>query len=389
MSANQIKFPIVLGIPCIAVPATTTLALNTAASAAYLAFSFTLDTAKTVNSIRAYVSAMTGTLAANDVTAEIQTDSADNPSGTNPSGGAAQSANGTPGVGWIEFDGFTASLSAATQYWIVLKNPATTSGSPTTVYPTYQWISGVVSPGVAPGVNSTLFTWYKKQSTNSGSSWTSLVNQAAGWTLIYSDGTWEGLPISAYAQNSTDKAYNTGSASFEVGSKFTSPANAFLNVRAVSISAGTSSGVGPLVAKLYLGASGSTCTLAAKTGSMTSLSGNASIGYFTGDVVIPPATVCRLVLADTSSTGSTSKYFAPSEFTFDPAAPTTLLPFDGSMVKTVTVNGTSTVGNSPGSAFTDSSIGTLMQMALLLDTNGEFAGGPIGQCTGGRMIGAF
>jgi len=171
------------------------------------------------------------------------------------------------------------------------------------------------------------------------------------------------------------KCFNNGSASQEYGFAFTSPANAAINVKGVSFVCNQSSAVGPMKYRLYTGASTSACVLAADTNTCTvsQVSGNQQILYFANPVTIPPSTVCRLVIADASSTGSSTKYFTPGELAIDSACPAALLPFDGSMVKTTTPSGATAVGNSPVTAFTDSAIGTLMMAALLLDTNGEFA----------------
>lgn len=376
-TSNQIPIPAILGLPFQAGIVGSSLALNGASDATWLAYSFTPGQAKTINSVRAFMSAMNGTLAANDISCEIQTDSSGSPSGSNPTGGGAQAANATPAAStWIEFDGFTASLIAGTQYWIVLKNPSTTAGSPTTVYPTWRYFSGLVPQYVSPGITTTPYNWSKRQTTNSGGSWTAVANQIAGWSVTYSDGTYDGLPASS--NTSTDsacKCFNNGTSSQEFGTKFTSPANATLDVAGISFTLGASAGVGPFKFRLYTGSSTSACTLLAETETIAvaGVGGTVpNVAHFATTQQIPPSTVCRLVIADASSTGSSSKYFAPNTLTLDSSCPAALLPFDGTMVKTSTTNGASAVGNSPGTAFTDAGIGTLMFVALLLDTNGEF-----------------
>lgn len=399
MANNQIQFPYLLGSPSTStgIYAASTLALNTAASAGYLAFSFTCESSKTLTNVWVYMSVLTGTLAANDITAEIQTDaSGGQPSGTDATGGGAVVCTTTPAVGWLQFTFTGVTIAAGTVYWLVLKNPATTSGSPTTAYPTYQWWNGVLAPGVTPPQASsgmTLpYTWGKKQSANSGSTWTTTGSTVVGWRIGYSDGSYQGFPLQSTTNLSGTKAFNNGSASIEAGIKFTSPANALLNLRTVSFCMQAVNAAGPVEVKLYIGSSTSTCTLAAVSEGIA-YPGTNDLGvwvfHFTPAVVISPSTVCRLVIADTGSTGSTSKYFIITEYLFDTNCPAALLPLDGTLVKTTTTNGTTIVGNSPASAFTDSAIGTLMATGLALESNGEFTGTPIGQLAGARSIGTY
>jgi hypothetical protein len=386
VTSNQFRNPPSIGLMCGSSgdPTAATLALNAAASAEWLAYSFTTDQVKTITDVWVFMSAMNGTLAANDLSCQIYSNGNFLPNADLSSGGVVASAVPTAGT-WINFTGLSVALSVGATYWIILKNPATTSGSPTTVYPTYQWFAQFSQTTYVPaglGLNQGSFnahTMCKAQSANSGSTWANLSNNVAGWRIGYSDGTYDGFPVSAATTSpSTSKCFNNGSSSVEYGFKFTSPTNATLNVKGVALFFSMSSGVGPMVIKLYTGSSTSACVLAGTTeginGTQVSSGGlNNGLFFFSSDVVIQPSTVCRVVIADTSSTGTSTKYFTPSIIVVDPNTPTSLIPFDGTMVQTTTPNGTSVVGNSPGTAFTDSSVGTIGFMSLLLDTNGEFA----------------
>lgn len=354
----------------------TTTALNT--NATWVAYSFLPDLNKTLNSVRIYASALTGTPTnANDFTCGIYSDTGAGKPNANISGGSDQSINATPGaLGWFQFDGFTAALTAGTLYWIVFKNPNTTDASASTIFPTYQHWTGSLTFNI--GGKSNLQTGVRTTSTNSGGAWGSI---AAGITpsmsLIFSDTTYYGMPIQTNAADTT-KIFNNGSASIEVGVKLTTPANGQMNIKAVSwyISTATTF-VGPAIVKIYAGSSTSACTLLAQsqtvaTGNITAV--EPAMFYFTSPVTLSANTVYRVVLADTASTGTTSKFLELLNVTFDSAIAglSALTPFNGTMVKTTTPSGTSTPGNSPLTAFTDSSFGEVIPVALFLDTNGEF-----------------
>lgn len=382
-TANQIRLPLIAGMTINTLGiGSSTLALNTAGT--FLAFGFMAEQAKTVNSVRVNLSAIAGSLIASDLTCEIQSDSGSNaPSNATIAGGSAQPANASPVAGFIQFDGFIATLTAGTQYWLVLKNA---NGTPGTNTPTYRWFTSVYSgfavptlianSGTVGGLGTYALT--KLQTTNSGTSWGTSASQVAGWTILYSDGTYDGFPISANSPTVTDaKVFNTGAASNEAGIKFTWM-NSAANLKAVWVNAANSAGVGPFKVRVYEGSSTSACTLKAESETFAAAQlqtnlGTGIVAHFSSPVVLNPNQTYRVVLADASSTGSSAKYCTPTELTVDSSCPAALMPFDDTLVKTTTTNGASAIGNSPGTAFTDAAIGQLPTMACFLDTNGEFA----------------
>lgn len=371
---NQTTFNAQIGISASPALAGATLKLNSVAE--WLAFSFTPDLSKTVNKFRAYLSALTGTPTnVNDFTCGIYGDSLNTPNiaGGALAGGSDQPMSAIPtAAGYLEFDGFSAAVSAGSPIWFVLKNPNTTDASPTTIYPTYQWITSAVPLAVA-GSNNTNFGTL--QSTNSGVSWTNR-STAIGVQAVYSDGTASGFPISGVV-NDTNQIYNDGTSSHETGILLVAPTNAKINIKAVSICLGVRTApTGPYVINIYEGASASACTLKATSEAVlaSNISAAQLINFnFASPVTLNPSTTYRITIADTSGTGAATKYLATRYFQFDPAAPMMLLPFDGSQEYTSTPAGATSIGNSPVTAFTDDSSGKIVPCVLLLDTNGEFA----------------
>lgn len=398
MAANQMYAPGFIGFSPSAsyLPALSAQALNAAAT--WLALGFIPEQAKTLDNVRAYESLLNGVVLSANFTCECQTDSgAGLPSGSIVSGGGPQGATTTlASTTWIQWDGFTASLTAGAQYWLVFKN---TQAVPGTNYPTLRYHYGVWPRWLNGGADSSpVWGWMTRLSTNSGVGWAAFtIQDTAGYRIGYSDSTYDGLPFSAIAASSTGLAYRTsGSASFEVGFKATTPANATLKVKGIHFVVTNGTGVGPLKFRLYSGSSTSACTLTAETATIPTGNIGANVPitlYFTSPVQLTGGTVIRCTLADTSSTGTNTKYFVPIEMTLDTGSyPSALLAFDGTMTKCHTVNGASAVGNSPGSAFTDVAVGTFAQFGgLVLDTNGEFAasggGGAAELVSSGGLVG--
>ena len=400
MAANQINIPYQFGWPFTSAGSLSfsSLALSAAADATWLAYSFTSQQAKTLTDVWVFAVTITGgngstVPAANDFTCEIQTDSANSPSGTNATGGGAVSmtAAGPVSGTWIRFTFTGVTIAAGTQYWIVLKNPNTTGGSPTTIFPTYQWFPSALAPAWSSPSVANAYNYTKKHTTNSGGAWGTTANSIGGWRIAYNDSTYDGIPINGPLGSAStgSKVFNNGTSSQEAGIKFTAPANANGNLFTVSLVVLSNSGVGPVKMRVYEGSSTSTCTLKAESETLAATEIGNSLPvpfHFSADVVLTGGTVYRITLADNSSTGTSAKYFTAQELTLDANTPTSLIPIDGTMVHTVTTAGATALNGNPVSAFTDTAVsagGTLMMMGLGLDTNGEFAS------TGGSGAGPF
>jgi hypothetical protein len=323
------------------------------------AYGFVPDRSVTISSVRAYVSAITGT--GGTTTCEIQSDSNAAPSGTDLTGGSAQSQI-TTAKGWYTWSGFTASLTAGSQYWAVFKN---TDGTPVTNYPTFQFGAGnATTSNWVPWIGSNSYGWQQRNTSNSGSTWPSQpAAPGAGWRVGYSDGSYDGTPVQASAP-SADRVYQTR----ESGVVFTSPPVA-LNVSSVAIhmqSIGRP--VGQPRARIY---TGSTPTLLGTSSPVVSPEAIIvhphawSRFFFSPSLVIPASHVIRVTLADDGSSDGPSNCWAGFEITQDSDSNSiALLPFRGTYQKTYY----------NGSNWTDTT-GSFIPVVLGLDLTGEFAAG--------------
>src|SRR4051812_14338490 len=101
---------------------TTTNTVAVSAAANWYALSFVPDSGRTLSEIRTYVSAVAGTLGANDITADLY-----DSTGTAGAPGSAIESGKVPtatitAAGYYTFNGFTTALTAGLLYWIVFKN---------------------------------------------------------------------------------------------------------------------------------------------------------------------------------------------------------------------------------------------------------------------------
>lgn len=348
-------------------PSMTTLALSAAAT--WLGYTFIPQSAKTLANVRAYLSAVSGTLAASDITCSLYQTANSNLGGltlleTQPCAAAPAAA------GWYDWTDFTTALTAGLQFLLVFKNA---NASPGSNFPTFQYassytgtdpiLSGTAGQGSGDG-------WLKSHSTNSGTSWGTVVPSTGGWRVGYSDGSYDGLPISA-AATSVDKVYGAN----ESGVKFTAPSNAPLNVIGIAF-AGDESGPPSFAPefKLYNGADAAVVT--ASLGLQFALRGGWAAGYLTSPKQLTPGATIRATIHAVGNAGGAFNYYVANEYTMDPDVNSlTLLPFAGTLSKTYW-NG-STWTDTPGSIF---------PFALILDVQGEF-GAQSGGASRGFVVG--
>lgn len=368
--------------------------LNSAAT--WLALCIRLDVTKTLSSVRFFLKTLTGAVTTANFTCACQTDTSGAPSGTAASGGTAVGATTTLASStWIQWDGFSTSLTAGTPFWVVLKN---LQGTPASNYPTMRGVYPVSHMSMGSGWSSNPhYGSIVLQSTNSGSTWPNAGYAFAGYQLIFSDGTSFGMPFSDFS-TPNEYVYRSGGVSREWGFKFTSPANAAIAIKGASLDCFNVGGAvaGPYAFRLYTGSSPTTCVLAAQTIGVPSKSLTAHqpiMDYFASPVVVQPGTVCRMVLADTSNTGATGNMYM-YQFTADPLISASLLPFNGTWAKTSTGNGASGVGNLPGTPFTDVAVGTTPPCGCIFLANaGDAAFGagsvPMGQARVLQSIGTY
>ncbi len=345
----------------------TTVTVALSATANWYAFAFVADSARTLSTVRAFVSAVTGTLGASDVTCDLY-----DSTGTSGAPGSTIETGKVPTAtitasGWYTFSGFTTSLTAGQMYWLVFKNA---NIIPASNFPTFRTLTFGGTPQHLLGTATRQF-WARGSSTNSGSTWTVTVGSVA-CRVGYADGTFDGIPASNTASAAVgDGVYGTR----ESGVKFTSPANAVLNVAGLALTVATKTGSPTGSPRLGLW-TGSTPALQAYTNTIPATAITATqwvYSYFASNVVLQPNTVCRVTLGETTQSDASGNRWNGYEFTWDADSNSLiLLPMNGTAVKTYF----------DGSSWSDTS-GSLFGFALLLDTAGEFGGGGMLYHTGG------
>lgn len=316
--ANYRQHPIFIGPTIGSAAVTGTVALSAAAT--WMAYSF-MGNGKTLNTVRAFLSATAGTMTAAGLTCELYSDSASSP---NASIEGPKNCSTTPsGSGWYDWTGFTTVTTAGTRYWLVFKNA---QGTPASNNVTFRWVANS-STFSALGSAST-FGAAKKHSTDSGSTWAGgTATAAAGWRIGFSDGSYLGSPLSNFGTAGVGVGvYSTR----ECGGMFTNPANATLNVAGLwilmNVKSGTPTGSGRL--RLY---TGSTPSLVATTETIDISSVAAAslvFAYFSSVQQIAPNTIIRVVLGETAQADASANRYNVSFFTVDTdSASLALMPF--------------------------------------------------------------
>lgn len=373
LAVEQVRNGIPIGfLQTVSNPVASTTALSSAAGAggwglSYsqtgLAYSFVPTLSKQVSKIKVFASAVGGTLGANDLVADLWSDNA----GVGPNTGSASiesrnTVTATPtGAAWVEFTGFTATstLTAGTQYWIVLRNANVT---PTVNFPTYRYTGGTSPVSViGTGAGMGFIKWH---TTDGGATWITAATTITGWRIEFSDGTFMGEPISNVTTTTGDYVY----AAREVGVMLTTPPNATINIIGVAFSvARVGSTQGSLRFRLYTGNS-ATPTLLATTPLIPRLNlastSTWTVAYFATPQTVTGGTVLRAVWGNSSGGGDTSNAYLSTTYTIDNTAASKALYSLGGVgfQKTLSTDGITF-------AETDTS---LFPFALILDTNGEF-----------------
>jgi hypothetical protein len=339
----------------------STFQLSTAAN--WLAFSYVAPASKTINALRFFCSAVAGTLT--QIEADVFSDNA----GVGPNASLASSTTVTGGVptvaGWVEFTGFTLAVTAGTQYWFVLKNNTAT---PATNNLTYRYgTTGVWagSYGFSPatwGSNGTRTT------TNSGTAWSASSTWGTfGYRVAYSDGTYDGLPVSNMG---TLAAANSAFGKQGVGVKLVLPAGPIYNIRGVQLALTKTGTPGNLLLKLYNGAT----LVDTATVPVGNVAGNRTYtGVFGATHPIGGGATVRIVACDATTSDTSSNNYSLQNYNIDSDSNSTpLIPFDGTGALTTTTDYTQSTPT-----FTDDQT-QLAPFALIMDTTGEFAasGGP-------------
>ncbi len=365
MATQQHKSALFLGMFTTSNSGPSTFALSgTPASGGFsptwLAYSWNPGESKTLSAVKVFCSAVGGTLTAAGLVCDIYSDTA----GTGPNASLASSSTvtATPtGAAWVEFTGFSLALTAGTQYWIVLRNATATPG---TNFPTYRY--GAASQFANPALsesNGLFGSGAVRTSTNSGTAWSSSTAAYSwGWRVQYSDGTYDGTPFSNIA------AAAAASGAFgkqAVGVQLVTPPGTVLNVRGAMLQFGKNGTPGGAALKLY---DGSTLLATAATIPAANVTQTRCwSALFPSTVVVNPGTTLNLVVADLTTADTNSNGYLPNFYTVDNDANSfALMPFEGTLKKTVTTDYTA------GSPTFSTDQTTVIPFALILDSTGEF-----------------
>lgn len=342
-------------------PANTQSSITTTLNAAVnrAASSFFGYNTKTVNKILIRVSAVTGSLGANDLVLDIfsNTGSTGDP---NASLASRNTVTTTPtGAAWVEFTGFTLALTAGTRYWLVLRNA---NGTPASNFPTLPF--NRTGPGNLSVGNASVGFSYAT-STDSGATYTKTNGGTLSYRLEFSDGSFDGFPVetAVTSQGASEGVYGTR----ELGILFTTPNDAKLKVIGSRMVIGkVSSPTFDMRMRIYSGGT-STPTLVATSSAVSvvpfSTSSLSCIFFFSSVLELDANATYRLVLGAVSG-GDSSNYARSFYMTFqNVAASTDLLPFNGTMKQTYSTDGVT---------FTETDARALPYQ-LLLDSEDNFA----------------
>lgn len=352
----------VVGFPTLIV-GSSTFALGGAKSGGYspnwLAYGLRVNEAKTVSKIMVYTSAITGSPGTSDAVCDIYSDNA------NPNASLASSATVTAAPtanAWLEFTGFTYALTANTQYWIVIRNQAadTSTTNFTCQYPDrVQALTGMTGMGFVPIAFAGIRT-----STNSGSTWSGIVNGPPQFRVEFDDSTFVGYPVA------TPTAIASGERAFgstEHGVRFTTPANGQFKIAGLTLGIGKiGTPTGSLRFRLY---EGSSTTPTATTESIAPANLNASLTliplYFSALQTLAANTVYRVTASNSAADSSANAYTSLHYLVQSSAGSRGLLPW--SCQKTVLAAG----------AWTDTDT-NILSWGLILDPTDPLVAGSAG-----------
>lgn len=307
----------------------------------WVAFSFICRHPE-VNEVACYLSAITGTMTAAELTCSIQ---ASNSSGV-PNGSSVETVNcdAVPAVG-INTWTLTGTYTPGTTYWAVFKN---LNGTPASNFVSWRFMANGTLPVAKTGNTITGPGFHKRHSTDAGTTWTAGNVAASGGIRIKydSNGTpfYDGFLVNTQATiGNTGGVYDTR----KLGVKFTTPANGQYKVAgATMFHLRTGTPTGNLYYELY---EGSTPTLVATSTVAPNASYVAisSTGYIplhfettVSSQLVPTSytlsanTIYRLVMC-VSTGGSTSNYLSSYRYTMESGSATEgINPFSGTVQET-------------------------------------------------------
>lgn len=330
------------------------------------AYGFRSPVSCTIDEICMYVSSSTSSPSTTALKIAVYSDASGGPNTSLSSGTADPSTTG------FKCSTQSQAVTAGTQYWFVATNE---DASPTTkFFSIWQAPENLIQAGAGgrfySGSNSPARGAAFRRSTDSGGTWTALERSgSAAYRVHCSSGAYYGFPaIGDDTPNnpiaSADRVYSTN----EVGNKFTTPSNAKLNLRCVSmrmgIAAGTPTGFPRY--RLYNGT-----TLVATTDSPATVASMTQPGSltqcFSSAQALTAATTYRVVMGETTQSDTSSNAYGPHRIDWDSTtASKALKPFNGTLTKTTCAS------SCDGGTWTDTDT-SWYQMELILEPGSEFA----------------
>jgi hypothetical protein len=328
----------------------STYALNAAST--WLAYGLTIDGSanKTLNKVRAVLSAITVTQANISISASLYSSTSDGKPSTLLDGPYTIT---DVGAGVQEWTGFNYVIVPGTPYWIVFKNTAV---DPTVDYPTFRYSNNYAVDKVFGHSAPLSFTKYS--STDGGSTWSSVTTNGAFVRYEFSDGALIGNPFTNYAYGT--KVYGANYS----GVKFRTPSNAVLNVTGIVFHLyPVNSPTGNIVAKLKYGSTEAE-TIAVPVG----LRQVGPMGFFfESPQSIPPDT--DVIIWFTVGSGGIPHYIAVCEYVLmDDSGSKGMMPFaDGTNTFWQKISSTDSGANIAYDTAAAPLIG------LILSSDGEFS----------------
>ena len=365
---NQLRFGNAIGY--IIPSGVTTAYFQLNAAAIWWSQGFVAQTAKTLNTVELYCSAVSGTLGSADTVVALYSDTGaglPNTSIESHTGKCATAAT-------LTVSGFTTTLVAGTQYWIVVTNANGTPASNNfTLAYTNQFAGQTMIPYYVNGdaTGSASWGWMVKTSTNSGSAWSAPNSPNIGCILGFSDATYGGVLITNATRpgnvTTTDRIFGKQ----EVGALFSLPIHAKYNVIGVGMVLSRTSTPGNLQLRLYNGTTLVDTSFAITSAQVTTGSGGDSYyGFFPTVHTIDCTAACtvRVTGNDATSGDANTVGYNPTWITIPNEAPAlALAPMNGTLQETKTTD--NTVG--PPATWTQTATNAVAAW-LILDTNGEF-----------------
>jgi len=279
-----------LGTPLI-YPTASTHVNDTATK--FIAYSFIPEANKTVNSVSFYVSAVAGSLDANDIEAHIYSTGTDGKPASSVASSATVSATPT-GAAVVTVTGFTYDVTAGTPYFVVIKNAA---ADPTTNNFTVRKFLNIGSLFAGDfGIVTTSVT-------TDATAWTNTGNSIAG-VVTYSDADQSGMLITG---NTTSTGiYGSAGSKRHEGFYFTTPSNAKIKVRGAYVAVNkTGTPTGNLSATLRVGGSTYASINSYTPGQVTS---NSKVLFYFADTEIAGGTAGRVTLENSQADSSSNCY---------------------------------------------------------------------------------